>query len=660
MSTERKGSTILATALMLGGLLLLLLGQRVFLTEPQHGAATYAGLLLVAVAVVLRAVAFGKARGDARGVEGRLLAAYGGVCLSLLLYALSTPLVTEALGFSNQTIEKLGGPLYVLWTAVLLLALLSILFIEIVYLRMPIPESVELRRVRTSVQAGLSLGCTIVFLLCINYVATERDVRKDVSYFRTTEPSSATRGLVSKLDKPMHVVLFYPQASDVLEQVKPYFDSLQRSNPKLSYEVTDVALTPELASKYRVRENGNVLLISGDRSKPKDKAQADKPKDDKDDKADPAKPEQKPAPKAEEAKGESFRIGNELTESRATLKKLDSTFQQTFTKLVRPERTLYLTVGHGEHNAKATEQNTEDGTTTLNEVLRRLNLKTQDLGIAQGLGSAIPSNASAVLVVGPTQKFVAEEVESLLAYARKGGRLFLMLDPDQDTGLAPLLAGLGLEMLPGTAASAVNHMARNRNESDNGIIFSNRYSSHPTVTTVSRHQREVASVFVNGGAFKQLTVKDEPKPKVTFPLRSDPQFWRDLDGNFRRDPQESMETLNLMGAVEFAAPAGSTKPEGKKDDPNEGRAVVLGDGDFMTNKVAAFNGNLLLFVDSLAWLIGNEDLSGETSSEEDVAIPHTNERDKVWFYGCTFAIPVPIALAGVWVTRRRRRRAESK
>jgi hypothetical protein len=638
MSTEKKGSTILATALLLVGLVLLLMGQRVLVDETLHDAATYGGTLLVALAVALRAVAFASGRGDMRGVESRLLVAYGGVCLSLLIYAVTTPFGVETLGLSADTTGKLAGPLYALWTAILLVSLMAILFIEIVYLRMPIAESVELRRVRTSLQAGLTLGLTVVFLLSANYVATERNARKDVSYFRTTEPSNASRSMVSKLDKPMHVVLFYPPASDVVEQVKPYFEALARNSKKLTYEVTDVALTPDLASKYRVRENGNVLLIHGERPK-------DAPKDEK-----PAPG----APKADDPKGESFRVGTELTESRSTLKKLDSTFQQAFAKLARPERTLYMTVGHGEHNAKATEQNTEDGTSTLSEVLRRLNLKTQDLGLGQGLGSAVPSGASAVMIVGPTQKFVAEEVTTLLNYVRKGGRLLLMIDPDKDTGLGPLLEGIGLELSPGTVASTTSHMARNYNDSDNGIVFTNRYSSHPSVTTVSRHQREVASVFVNAVALKQLTTKVEPKPKVVFPLRSDGQFFRDLDGNFKRDAQEPQEMLNLMAAITFE---GAAAGDDKAKEAAEGRAVVIGDGDFMTNKIAANNGNLLLFVDTLAWLVGNEDLSGEATSEEDIAIEHTKERDKAWFYATTFAVPVPIALLGVWVSRRRRRRA---
>jgi hypothetical protein len=182
-------------------------------------------------------------------------------------------------------------------------------------------------------------------------------------------------------------------------------------------------------------------------------------------------------------------------------------------------------------------------------------------------------------------------------------------------------------------------------------VFSNSYTSHPSVTTVTRNQREVATILVGASALKAVAPSPGggPKPKVTFPLRSAREFWRDLEGDFERKGDEQYESLNLMAAVTIPAEGGK-----------EGRVVVMGDGDFMTDKVAGNHGNYLLFVDMLAWLVGNEELGGEVSSEEDVAIEHTREEDKVWFYATTFAVPAPIVALGFWVARRRRRRAEGK
>ena len=51
-----------------------------------------------------------------------------------------------------------------------------------------------------------------------------------------------------------------------------------------------------------------------------------------------------------------------------------------------------------------------------------------------------------------------------------------------------------------------------------------------------------------GGALKQAAATAEPKPKVTFPLRSTAEFWRDLNGNFQSDGAEQPEAVNLMAA----------------------------------------------------------------------------------------------------------------
>jgi len=611
--TRTNKSGLLGSVLLGAGLVLVLGGERVLGESRMLG--TVPGLLVIGLAIGLRIATFVRARGDARAVESRLLFAYLGVAGALGLYGLTTP---SGLGLLESTLG-LGGDeargravavLTVLWLVFLLLSLAAVLFIELIYQGMPIPESVELRRVRQSLHAGLSLALATIFVLSMGYVSTERDVRKDVSYFKTAAPSGATVKMIEKLDEPVEATLFYRPGSDVLAALQPYFHTLSATG-KLQVKVRDVALAPELTQKFRVKDNGVVLLTRGEGDK---------------------------------QKGEVLQVGQELTSARRTLRKLDGAFQESFTKLMRPPRGLAITVGHGERNAKSSELDPSDGTVFMGDVLKRLNLKTENVGLNQGLGSAVPSLSTAVLVVGPTEKFLPEEAASIIAYLKKGGRVFLMLDPNIDVGLGPVLDAIGLSMLPGVMTSTTHFMVGRHNDSDRSIVYCNQYSAHPSVTTVMRNQREVASVFYKGGSLAKAQGDRELQPNVTFPVRTAGSTWRDMNDNFNLDPGESAETLLPMAAVTLRG------EEGK-----EGRAIVIADGDFMTDKLAQNKGNYLLFVDAIAWLVGNEELPAEVSSEEDVPIEHSRDTDKLWFYATTFAAPVPVALLGLWVSRRRRK-----
>jgi hypothetical protein len=618
MSDKQKTSNLLGSVLLCAGLLVLFVGERVLGANLGRTLGTSLGVLLLLAACGLRGVSFARASGDARAVEARLLASYAGVVVAMVLYALSTDTVTEALKLDGDSKDHYVAVLTVLWPAVLTVSLSALLFMELVYARMPIAASVELRRVRTASYAGLTLAFSAVFLLSLNYVVDARDVRKDLSYFKTTQPSGSTLKMLDKLEKPVKVVLFWRKSDDVLQQIEPYFATLATHSKKLTYEVLDSAFVPELCRKHRINGNGSVLLLQGE---------------------------------GDQQKGQAITVGNELTAARSELKKLDALFQTSFTKLTRAERSVALTVGHGEHNTPRGDEKPGDTVRLMDEVWRRLYIKTTKLGLTEGLASNVPTNTGAVVVVGPSEKFLPEETDALLTYVRKGGRLMLMIDPDADDGLDPLLNGLGLARKPGTVANDTTHLRRAHDDTDKILIYSNKFSSHPTVTTAARFQADVASIFVGAAALERYAGKPEPKPKpnVTFPLRTVTGFYRDLNHNFKRDENEPLEFDDLIAAVTVSEGQGAP----------EGRAVVIGDGDFMTDKVSSNNGNVMVFADSLGWLIGNEDLNAEVSSEEDVPIEHSRQQDKIWFYATTFGVPLPLLGLAAWVSRRRRRPSEA-
>jgi len=83
---------------------------------------------------------------------------------------------------------------------------------------------------------------------------------------------------------------------------------------------------------------------------------------------------------------------------------------------------------------------------------------------------------------------------------------------------------------------------------------------------------------------------------------------------------------------------------------------VFADADLFSDAVVTSLGlNAALAADAVRWLGREEELSGETQSEEDVPIVHTRAENVGWFYATIFGMPALVLLAGLYGVRRRRR-----
>ena len=159
-------------------------------------------------------------------------------------------------------------------------------------------------------------------------------------------------------------------------------------------------------------------------------------------------------------------------------------------------------------------------------------------------------------------------------------------------------------------------------------------------------------IFVGAGHLEEL--KDKPKGVSTdVTVRSHATTWPDLNGNFTFDPPaEQRKTWEIALAV--------TKKGSDKDKKDEGRAIVVGDSDFVSDGVIGAYGNPLFVLDGAKWLVGDESITGEVTNENDVPIVHTKKQDQVWFYGSSFFAPALVLCIGFFVVGRKRGRAVRK
>ena len=595
------------------GLVVCYLGERVL--EPGRTATTFT---LLGLAAVVLALVLGLRQG--RRLSGSMIlpALYGLGLLALATHfsraTLPALLGHRALAASSP---RLDAVLSALWPALMLASLLSTLLVELAFASMARSPVVDRRRLHTALRSGLGAACALVFCFAIAFVASELGWKADLSFFRTARASMATKQLVTALDAPIEITLFYPPGNEVAEELTSYFTDLTRASDLLTMARVDQAVDPARAKAAGVSGNGVVVIARGEVR-------------------------------------EKLQIPAKLESARAKLRVLDQDVYKRIITVSRAKRTVYLVQGHEERSLVTTtsDANPDSSLSKLRELLTLQNLDARELSMAHGLGNDVPDDAALVIVAGPQRPMLAEETASIVRYFHKGGRLLLAVDPEGATATAPLLAALGLELSPTPLANDRMYWARTRQKTDRTGIAVASYSSHPALATLSQFGVQLPVVLLDAGSLTRSKVLPTPPPKIEFIVRTDSSTWDDKDGNLEFDKDHEIRKAYSVGAaVTLPKPAGAnaTQP----------RAIVLGDSDTLSNLIIVNRANTVFVIDILRWLLGEPEVAGPPSNEEDVPVRHTRRQDVFWFYSSVFVAPGLVLLAG-WLVTRKRRKQEVK
>jgi hypothetical protein len=666
--------------LYVGGLALVLIGERVLSgLEKGAGVVTVLGVVAVVLATALRFSPKFKTQGERANIERlfSLLSIAGLVALAI--YYVTTDAGAERFGLTKLTAEKRDHALEllrVLWVSLLTLAVVPQLFAEFALRPMRRAERPEARRVKSAAMAGGSLAMVVVYGSLLVYASGGIQKKWDYSYFKTSRPGESTLKIAKSLTEPIRVVAFFPDVNEVRAEVASYLKELAAASPQLKVEVRDRLLAPKLAKELRANQDGVIILSKGSATY-------------------------------------TLTVGHDMASARTKLQTLDRDFQEQLLKAVRSHKTVYFTVGHGELN-DAPKGGSENAGRTANItklLLQKQNVTVKELGLGQGLGSQVPADADAVVVLGPSDGFSPEEIASLQRFADAGGHLLIALDPESASSmnlvgadeskaaveaapgaatapsdkpatpapsgsaaakapppppktpppphLAALVGITGLTYSPELLANETQHIVMRSNDSDRTRLQISSFSSHASVSTLSRNAPRAAIVMFGAGSL------DKPQNltgKVDFTVRTPSGTFNDTNRNFKLDKEsEKTQVYNVAAAVTrpiAGAPAAPPKDDkdkdkGKKPEPKEMRAFVTSDVDAFSDLVLTnVVGNQVLFVDAMRWLVGEESFAGATNTEEDRHIEHTKQQDLAWFYGTIFGLPTLVLGVGLFFRRR--------
>ncbi|MBI5669162.1 MAG: GldG family protein [Chloroflexi bacterium] len=260
--------------------------------------------------------------------------------------------------------------------------------------------------------------------------------------------------------------------------------------------------------------------------------------------------------------------------------------------------TVYFDTSNGALSPFDTSQ---QGLSAINDGMRANGVITSVLNVADlaQSGSSIPANAAAIILARPTQDYTEAEVQLLGSYVKGGGALLILADPlfnedaflRQDGALNRFLwdtfgirarDAVAVENDPGASAQSPLDIISAAVFTDTDIGARLNSDETPTLFTVAR----------------ALEVNDSPPPDVA-------------NGRVILTSQNSYGETNFRALAEtntyqFDAgqdiPGPLTTVAWANIQQTNGRVVLIGDSDFVTNGMVGTGGNGILFTDSIAWL----------------------------------------------------------
>jgi ABC-type uncharacterized transport system involved in gliding motility auxiliary subunit len=469
------------------------------------------------------------------------------------------------------------------------------------------------RQARFGTMAGVGIAAVLGILVIANYLATQQGKRWDLTVGGAFSVSDQTLKILHNLDGPVKARVF--DQTQNFSRFRDRLNEYERASKNFSVDYIDADRQPALTRQYQVQSYGTVVFEYKGRT---ERAMSDSEQD----------------------------LTNGLIKV-----------------LSGKQLKVYFVQGHGEKDTTTTASN-RSGYNGVSLALGRDNYSVERLVLAQQ--TDVPADATVVVVAGPTNDYLPQEVAALRSYLRKGGKVLFLMDPPGDAKSPPLvnLEGLLTEFSVQLGRNIVVDVSGVGQllGTDASVPVAASYPSHPiterfNLLTAYPLARSVTGMTGSSGAVTPQTfIETSPRSWAESDIKaltSGVEIAMDEAAGDQKGP------VSIGVAMAEAAPDRPAPPAaqaGAQPPPTpETRLVVVGDSDFAANSALGIGGNADMFVNIVNWLAQQENLIAIRPREPgDRRITLTADQQRGIMWLVLLVLPGLILGSGVYTWWQRR------
>lgn len=440
------------------------------------------------------------------------------------------------------------------------------------------------------------LFALLLVLACaaIGYLGTRYDWRADWTANGRISLSAESRAVLKQLDGPVEIVSYANPQGNLRQTIAGFLKRYQAVKPDLTLRFVDPQLDPAKMRELGVTVDGALILHYKDHQQRLD----------------------------------------ELSERSLT---------NALERLQRGNDRIVAFVSGDDERRPNGQANADMG--TFMSQLESRGMRAVPLNFAQV--NAVPEHTDLVVLASPSVPLAPGAVKALVSYVQDGGNFLWLTEPaDTDLGLKPLADALGVRVLPGVL---VDGSGTALGLHDPRMIA---LGSYPAQAITQGFQ--LTTLFPQVSALAQLTQTQwATKPF----LRSSPQSWTEfkpIDNTKASDIRFDAAAGEMKGPLDFGFALSRLSPS---PDKSEQRAVVIGDGDFLSNTFLGNGGNRALGERVFDWLLGDDKLVNlPPRGAPDRLLEISQGELNALSFGFLIVLPLLLLLIGGAIVWRRRRR----